>query len=95
MSRRRIPFEIDDPTDQENSKLKEKQQDQLFETPKDSEETEKQSVLTVSQLTRKIRLSLENKFRGLTVEGSYPISNVPPPDTGTSPLKMKNPRSAG
>ena len=34
MSRRRIPFEIDDPTDQENSKLIEKQQDQLFETPK-------------------------------------------------------------
>ena len=69
MSRRRIPFEIDDPSDQVNSKLKKKQQDRLVETPQDSEETEKQNVLTVSQLTRKIRLSLENKFRGLTVEG--------------------------
>ena len=69
MTRRRIPFEIDDPTDQVNSNLIEKQQDQLIETPQDLEETEKQSVLTVSQLTRKIRLSLENRFRGLTVEG--------------------------
>ncbi len=69
MTRRRIPFEIDDPSDHVNSKLIEKQQDHLVETPQDSEETEKQSVLTVSQLTRKIRLSLENKFRGLTVEG--------------------------
>ena len=69
MSRRRIPFEIDDPSDHVNSNLIEKQQDHLVETPQDSEEPEKQSILTVSQLTRKIRLSLENKFRGLTVEG--------------------------
>ena len=69
MSGRSIPYEIDDPSDHVNSKLIEKQQDHLVEPPQDSAETKKQSVLTVSQLTRKIRLSLENKFRGLTVEG--------------------------
>ena len=56
MTRRRIPFEIDDPSDQANFKLKEKQQVHLVEPPQDSEETEKQSVLTISQLTRTLVL---------------------------------------
>ena len=61
MSRRRIPFEIDDPSDHVNSKLIEKQQDQLIETPQDLEETEKQKEK--KSLTTKYTSQLETYLK--------------------------------
>ena len=69
MVRPKIPFEIDEPDETTNHLLPEKTEGVFYENKNLSTELEKESTLTVSQLTRKIRLHLESRFRGLVVEG--------------------------
>ncbi len=69
MVRPKIPFEIDEPDETSKYLLPEKTEGVFYENKHLSPELEKESTLTVSQLTRKIRLILESRFRGLVVEG--------------------------
>ena len=83
-----IPFEVDSPQKDENSKKEAPISNpsiphisQRTQDPRNPVSMQGKKPLTVSQLTRHISLLLEGRFHSLTVEGE--LSNVKRADFGT------------
>lgn len=75
-----IPFEVDSPQKDENSKKEAPISNpsiphisQRTQDPQNPASKQGEKPLTVSQLTRQISLLLEGKFRSLTVEGELSV----------------------